>query len=88
MSEQEFRLLKEKIKPIFRSYRKMDASMEKKLKKLGFEIIRSKNHYIANYSLCGKIFRIEISKTPSDFRSGIKMVRDISKIIRASGLVY
>ena len=36
MSEQEFKQLKESLKPIFRGYRRIDASMEKRLKKLGF----------------------------------------------------
>ncbi|MCQ2595444.1 MAG: hypothetical protein MJ196_09285 [Treponemataceae bacterium] len=88
MSEQEFKELKESLKPIFRGYRRMDASMEKKLKNLGFEIIRSKKHYILNYSICKKELCIEVSKTPGDFRSGRKIVRDISKVIRESELIH
>ncbi len=88
MSEQEFKELKESLKPIFRGYRRMDASMEKKLKNLGFEIIRSKKHYILNYSICKKELCIEVSKPPSDFRSGLKIVRDISNVIKRNGLVY
>lgn len=30
----------------------------------------------------------EVDKTPGDFRSGIKTVKDISNVILRSGLVY
>ena len=49
---------------------------------------RYKNHYIMNYYLCGKELRFEVDKTPGDFRSGIKTVKDISNVILRSGLVY
>ena len=62
--------------------------MEKRLKKLGFGMVRYKNHYIMNYYLCGKELRFEVDKTPGDFRSGIKTVKDISNVILRSGLVY
>ena len=88
MSEQEFKQLKESLKPIFRDYRRIDAAMEKRLKKLGFGIVRYKNHYIMNYYLCGKELRFEVDKTPGDCRSGIKTVKDISNVILRSGLVY
>lgn len=88
MSEQEFKQLKETLKPIFRGYRRIDASMKKRLKKLGFRIVRCKNHYIMNYYLSGKELRFEVDKTPGDFRSGIKTVKDISNVILRSGLVY
>lgn len=88
MSEQEFKQLKESLKPIFRGYRRVDASMEKRLKRLGFEIIRWKNHYIMSYYIGDKELRFEIDKTPGDARSGIKTVKDITNVIRRSGLVY
>lgn len=88
MSEQEFKELKESLKPIFRGYRRMDSSMEKRLRKLGFGIVRNKKHYIMSYFICGKELRIEVDKTPGDFRSGIKTVKDIIRVIRSSGLVY
>jgi len=88
MSEEELKKLKEALKPIFKGYRKVDASMAKKLKKLGFTIVRQKNHYIMNYFIGEKELRFEIDKTPGDVRSGIKTVKDISNVIKRSGLVY
>ena len=88
MSEQDFKKLKESLKPIFRGYKRIDANMEKKLRRLGFRIVRSKNHYIMSYFICGKELLIEVDKTPSDSRSGIKTVKDISKVIRNSGYIW
>lgn len=88
MSEQDFKKLKESLKPIFRGYKRIDANMEKKLRKLGFIIVRRKNHYIMSYSIGDKELFIEVDKTPSDSRSGIKTVKDISKVIKNSGLIY
>jgi hypothetical protein len=85
MSENEFIKLKESLKPIFRGYKSVNANMEKKLRKLGFKIVRCKNHYIMSYFICGEKLLIEIDKTPSDCRSGIKTVKDITKVIRKSG---
>ena len=50
-------------------------------------ILRSKNHYILIYKVCDKKLKIEINKTPSDSSSGIKTVKDISNVIKRSGLV-
>lgn len=88
MTEEEFKNLKETLKPIFRGYKRIDASMEKKLRKLGFVIVRRKNHYIMSYHIGEKELLIEVDKTPGDFRSGIKTVKDISKVIRNSGCIY
>lgn len=88
MSEQDLKKLKESLKPIFRGYKRIDANMEKKLRKLGFRIIRCKNHYIMSYFICGKELHIEVDKTPSDSRSGIKTIKDISKVIRNSGYIW
>lgn len=88
MTEEEFRQLKETLKPIFRGYKRIDASMEKKLRKLGFVIVRRKNHYIMSYHIGEKELLIEVDKTPGDFRSGIKTVKDISRVIRNSGCIY
>lgn len=88
MSEEELTELRQKLKPIFRGYTHMNHSTEKKLKELGFIIIRCKRHYILSYTLCGKDLRIEVSRTPSDFRMGLKKVSDIIYVIRSSGLVY
>ena len=88
MTEKDFRQLKESLKPIFRGYKRIDSNMEKKLRRLGFRIVRSKNHYIMSYFICGKELLIEVDKTPSDSRSGIKTVKDITKVIRNSGCVW
>lgn len=88
MSEQDLKKLKESLKPIFRGYKRIDANMEKKLRKLGFRIVRCKNHYIMSYFICGKELLIEVDKTPSDSRSGIKTVKDILKVIRNSGCIW
>ena len=88
MSELELRELKEALKPIFRGYRRIDASMKKKLRDLGFSIVRKKNHYIMNFFIDGQELRFEIDKTPGDARSGIKTVKDITNVIKRSGFVY
>lgn len=87
MSEEEFNQLKESLKSILRGYKKLNSSQKSKLRKLGFFILRSKNHYILIYKVCDKELKIEIDKTPSDSRSGIKTVKDISNVIKRSGLV-
>lgn len=85
MSEQEFKQLKKSLKPIFRGYRRIDASMEKRLKKLGFGMVRYKNHYIMNYYLCGKELRFEVDKTPGDFRACVfKLTSRVLQYVRIS----
>lgn len=87
MSEEEFKKFKEELKPIFRGYKKVNASMKKRLKEMGFEFVREKNHYILKKEIAGQVLFFEIDKTPGDFRSGIKTVKDITKVIRFSGVV-
>ena len=87
MSEQEFIRLKESLKSILRGYYKLNSSQNKRLRELGFSILRSKNHYILIYKVCDKELKIAITKTPSDSRSGIKTVKDISNVIKRNGLV-
>lgn len=88
MSEAELAELRKQLKVVLRGYTRMNHSTEKKLKQLGFVIIRCKRHYILKYTLCGKELCIEVSCTPSDFRMGLKKVSDIINVIRSSGLVY
>lgn len=88
MSEIELKILKKKLKPIFKGYKKVNASMEKRLRELGFVIIRQKNHYIMSFEAGGKHFEFAIQKTPGDCRSGIKTVKDIINVIKRSGIVY
>lgn len=87
MSEKEFIRLKESLKSILRGYKKLNSSQKKRLLELGFSILRSKNHYILIYKVCDKELKIAITKTPSDSRSGIKTVKDISNVIKRNGLV-
>lgn len=87
MSEEEFIRLKESLKSILRGYKKLNSSQKKRLRELGFSILRSKNHYILIYKVCDKELKIAITKTPSDSRSGIKTVKDISNVIKRSGFV-
>lgn len=87
MSVQEFIQLKESLKSILRGYKKLNSSQKKKLRELGFTILREKNHYILIYKMDDTVLKIEINKTPSDSRSGIKTVKDISNVIKRSGLV-
>ena len=87
MSEEEFIRLKESLKSILRGYKKLNSSQKKRLRELGFSILRSKNHYILIYKVCDKELKIAITKTPSDSRSGIKTVNDITNVIKRNGLV-
>lgn len=87
MSEEEFIRLKKSLKSILRGYKKLNSSQKKRLRELGFSILRSKNHYILIYKVCDKELKIAITKTPSDSRSGIKTVKDISNVIKRNGLV-
>lgn len=54
MSEIEFKKFKEELKPIFRGYKKVNASMKKKLMNMGFTFIRQNNHYILEKEIDGK----------------------------------
>ena len=87
MTEEEFIRLIAQLKPIFKGFKRLNASQVSRLRKLGFSIIRSKKHYILSYTICDKELRIEVNKTPSDRRSGIKTVKDISNILKKSGLI-
>lgn len=88
MSESEFKIFKEKLKPIFRGYKRVNATMKQRLKEMGFLIVRQKNHYILQFSLNEKVIFIEIDKTPSDCRSGIKTIRDINRVFRENDLIF
>lgn len=87
MTEEEFKKFKEDLKVIFRGYKKINASMEKRLREKGFEIVRHKSHYMMKLVVRDKVFFFEVASTPSDSRSGIKKVKDISRIMRASGII-
>lgn len=87
MNESDFKIFKEKLKPIFRGYKRVNATMKQRLKEMGFSIVRQKNHYILQFSLNGKMIFLEIDKTPGDCRSGIKTIRDINRVFRENGLI-
>lgn len=88
MSVNEFKQLKEQLKVVFKGYKKVNSSMEQKLRNLGFVIKRQKNHIILTKDIGQEHFEFAIQKTPGDCRSGIKTVKDITKVIKARGIVH
>lgn len=65
---------KQEIKTILKKY-EMGSLLQNTLKKVGFQAIRSGNHYIMNYY--GSSHSITISKTPSDSKSSANLAQDI-----------
>lgn len=82
MTREEFKVFFQKLKNVFAGYRRIDGAMSKKLRELGFSMVRQRKHYIFVYILNGKILQFEVDKTPGDTRSGIKTACDIGRIIR------
>jgi len=82
MTREEFKVFFQKLKDIFAGYRRINGTMSRKLRELGFSLLRQRKHYIFIYILNGKTLQFEVDKTPGDKRSGIKTACDIGRIIR------
>ena len=82
MTREEFKVFFQKLKDIFAGYRRINGAMSRKLRELGFLLLRQRKHYIFIYILNGKTLQFEVDKTPGDKRSGIKTACDIGRIIR------
>lgn len=82
MTREEFKVFFHKLKDIFAGYRRINGAMSRKLRELGFSLLRQRKHYIFIYILNGKTLQFEVDKTPGDKRSGIKTACDIGRIIR------
>jgi hypothetical protein len=71
---------KERIKKIFKDYTKMNASIRSELDDLGFTITEEGKHYKAIYQDDSR-YTFVISKSGSDYRSGMNLASDITKKI-------
>lgn len=68
------------LKAVMRSYRRMDASTQHKLKRLGFNVVEGRKHYHIYRN--GDTHRsYTLSKTPGDYRDGINSAIQMYKIL-------
>ena len=65
--------LRKDLKIIFRAYRRMTSSMIHDLAKLGFFVESTKKHYHVFWKN-ERLHFVTISKTPSDWRSGLNTI--------------
>ena len=70
------------LKTILKGYKVMNSSLEKKIKKLGFDIERNKNHIILSYFINNKTFEFPLSKTASDYRAGYEQASIIWRTLK------
>lgn len=71
--------IKNELKRLFKGYRTMTAPIRRGLHRLGFDVVDGKTHYkvfFRNFP-----YPIVISKTPSDYRSGLNFVRDAMNMV-------
>ncbi len=71
--------LLQELKRIFRGYRTLNASIKRKLKKLGFTINEHSRHYKLYYPNCSRV--VIIPKTCSDYAGGIQIAHEIVRYI-------
>ncbi|MBQ3825472.1 MAG: hypothetical protein II811_04990 [Spirochaetaceae bacterium] len=76
MTAKERTEVKNKLKSVFRSYRKMNASTESRLSELGILVTRQRNHIILSV---GNGRHIPIACTGSDKREGLNIATKIMK---------
>ena len=68
--------LKQELKSVFRSYRRMNASTESRLSALGIKVARQRNHIVLSV---GNGRHIPIACTGSDKREGLNIAVKIMK---------
>ncbi len=68
----------EKLKALFRNYSRLTHQMRSELQKMGFVIDENGKHYQLRLSQEPNL-SVTFPKTPSDYRSGKNIVRDITK---------
>lgn len=70
-----------KLKRIFKGRQTITPRMKAQLESLGFSVLRKKKHIVIAY---GKR-QFSVSKTPSDYRSGLNLVTTIIRTVRQDG---
>ncbi|HHC74449.1 MAG TPA: hypothetical protein ENK78_05200 [Thiothrix sp.] len=65
-----------KLKSLFKSYKGMTPRIRKELKLLGLEVVESHNHNHIRFIEDSR-YQVAFAKTPSDYRVGNNMIRDI-----------
>ncbi len=65
---------------LFRNYQKWNPSMENELSRLHFDVISMNNHIKVRFCNDNR-YTISFSKTPSDWRVGLNIIRDIRNTI-------
>jgi len=79
MSKEQYR---NKLKLIFRAYRGMTSKIESSLEEIGILVKRCRNHIVLEVQSVNGVKRsIPISRTPSDWRAGMKITSQIMNVI-------
>ena len=78
----EIKRFQQELKNVLKGYKVMDSCTVKKFRKLGFSVLRSKNHYILQYRIHQKKYEFVFSKTASDFRAGYKQAGVIYRTLK------
>lgn len=68
------------LKSLFKNYKGVTPKIRKGLKQLGFEIIESHNHNHIRF-IGDNRFQVAFAKTPSDYRVGNNIIRDIKSAL-------
>lgn len=71
--------MKTEIQALFRDYQSMSRGMRKSLERLGFEIVSDNNHYKIVF-WGDRRYTYSFAKTPSDWRAGRNIARDICNL--------
>ena len=71
---------KEEIQHLFRDYKSMNSRLKQSLQRMGFEIVSDNSNYKIIFHHDGR-YTICFAKTPSDWRAGRNIARDIRNLI-------
>ena len=74
--------MKKELRAVLYDYRKMTGPVERRLKALGFETVRTSRHNILRFCINGKTFQFSLSSTSSDNRSGKNLVSKIYQTLK------
>ncbi|MBD2232742.1 hypothetical protein [Phormidium tenue] len=72
--------IKTEVQNLFRNYTRMNSRTRKSLESMGFEIVSEKNHYKIVFHGDNR-YTISFAKTPSDWRTGRNIARDICNLL-------
>lgn len=72
--------IKNEIHSLFKDYKSLSSKMRQTLERMGFEMVSENNHYKIVFCRDPR-YTFSFAKTPSDWRSGRNIARDICNVI-------